>query len=102
VRHRPHRRTPVDNTEALQAYATLEPLLWSGELRGPGGRRIARKRLAAITEARKVRFGKAAVKLYRRDTLSKGPIDWKAFVAWCKEHWVALLLAKIVCILLII
>jgi hypothetical protein len=100
--HKTQRKTLTPDAEALQAYAVLEPLLRSGELRGPRGRRIAAKRLDAVTMNRKIRFGREAVRLYRRDTRVEGPIKWDKFVTWCKEHWVLLLLVKLACILVIL
>jgi len=60
------------------------------------GRVFDFNRLQRASEDRRTKLGTRLLKKYRDDTEDVGAIDWEKFKQWCKDHWKAILAAKII------
>jgi hypothetical protein len=63
-------------------------------------RRFSLEKLLAASDKQKNEIDRFLIRTYRRKTGVKGKIDIDKLIAWCKDHWFVLLLAKVSLLLL--
>ena len=66
------------------------------------GRVFDFNRLHCASEYRRTKLGTRLLAKYRKDTESPGAIDWDGFKQWCKDHWKAIVAAKIILTVLLL